>query len=208
MANCKKTILLFCFCVLSVGAFSQKCNLVSAVSKYDALSAEDTASGVGDDGIYTIREPEVFLNVKDKQRYSCRNLSDFNLRTAWVMDTSEQSKVVVSYKFDLSAASGKEKAFRITKLFIVNGYRKSALVWVSNSRVRYVNMSIGNRLVGRVELADTYKMQSVDVTKLNMVAFWGKVLEVSLTFDGFYAGTKFPNDIAISEIKFEGERFQ
>lgn len=154
----RKIILVTCLSLLSIKGITQKCNLVSVVSKTDIFNDDDTAYGVGDDGIYTIHEPEVTINSKDNSRYSCRHLADYNLRTAWVFNTASQGKLRVNYRFDLTGIAAGKKAFQILTLAVCNGYRKSAFLWEANSRARYVNVWVGEREVGRVELKDTYKL--------------------------------------------------
>lgn len=85
-------------------------------------------------------------------------------------------------------------------------YRKSLQVWNNNSRVKQLNILVNKKLVGQVELMDTYKCQFIDLEKLDIVAYFGKTLDITLQCNGFYPGSKYVNDVAISEVIFDGKR--
>lgn len=203
----KRTLLLLallCYTVTDKVA-AQVLKLVSKVALSDTMNKEDVAYGVGDDGIYNFNEPVVTVNIPDNVKYPCRNLADFNLQTAFVFDTSQEKGLEVSYQFKL-AASSVRPAFKVTTLSLFNSYRKSLQTWNNNSRVRELSILVNKKPVAQVALKDTYKGQFIDLKKLKIVAWFGKTLEITLRFNGFYPGDKYVNDIAVSEIIFDGER--
>lgn len=88
---------------------------------------------------------------------------------------------------------------KINGLYLFNGYRKSFKHWRENSRVKKLFITMNHEPFLILELADTYKMQSIDsktisLKKIKTMRF--KILEV-------YQGEKY-NDTGISEIRLEG----
>jgi hypothetical protein len=180
------------------------------VSKYDKTfycSEEDM--GVGDDGIYNLQNPSFTTNVIEKIEYPISNISDWDLKKAFVFDKNLNNKnKSIFVEFNIPHFKGKElKLFSISSIFIYNGYRKSKDIWQNNSRIKSMKLYVNNDYCGIINLFDTYILQIVEIDKLNIFYYSGKKLKFEFEIIDYYLGDKYPNDAAISEIELVGSNF-
>ncbi|RZK75516.1 MAG: hypothetical protein EOO85_13680 [Pedobacter sp.] len=133
--------------------------------------------------------PSNYLNYKPK------NAHDFSLRTAWI-EGSQGTGIgeYISYKFAKMSPP-------VTTVEIFNGYMKSEKTWKENSRVKQLTMFVNNKPYAQLNLKDITSRQIFTVGKLQ-----GITNDMVLKFQiaTIYKGSKYYNDVAISEIEFSG----
>jgi hypothetical protein len=204
MKNLVKAFVSFVFLLSTYNATGQSFpTFRTRVSPTDTFHLEhDSAFGVGDDGIYNIVEPTVKSSSQFKL-FKVENIHDFNLTTPWIEGKKEGGTgEYIEYTFDLTQLSGKERAFSINSLFLINGYRKDLKVWEQYTRVKKLKMYINNIPFAYILLMDTYKFQSV-----NFQDFWisnGDKKVIRFEILEVYPGAKYKN-VALSELEFSGK---
>jgi hypothetical protein len=155
------------------------------------------------------------LKPEGKIQYSAKNLSDYDLNTAWIEGKSGYGigeKVGFSFNFpENTEYGGAYQFYGIINLF--NGYCKSLDTWKQNSRVKHLKIYYNENPICLVELIDTWHFQSFDIgrffkykrEKKNMNAPFeikdGDKLSFEIT--EIYEGTKY-KDVSLSEFMAEG----
>jgi len=170
-------------------------------------------------GIWTMPIGDAFstseLKPQGQINYSIKNISDYNLNTAWIEGANhygigEKFGFVLNFP-DNTEYGGAYQFHGIVNLF--NGYCKSHETWEQNSRVRTLKVYYNDITVCIVELIDTWHFQYFDIWKFFKNKREDKYLDApfeikqgdSLTFEilDVYSGAKY-TDVAISEFMAEG----
>jgi hypothetical protein len=125
--------------------------------------------------------------------YSAENAHDFDLRTAWVGNTQNDT---IAFQFDLMGG------LSITEIHVYNGYAKSESLWKANSRVKRMAIYVDGQHAFDLELEDTYLGQVFQIPPISSIAE-GQKRTLQLVITGTYPGTKYV-DVCISEINFNG----
>ncbi len=134
------------------------------------------------------------LKAINKSAYKATNAHDFSLRTAWVAGGKNSSVgESITYRFP-------EKTPAITTIIIFNGYLKSNIVWSDNARVKTLKMYVNDKPYAMLNLKDTIAKQVFSVGNIQETK-GGLYLKFEII--EVYKGNKY-NDVAISEIEFEG----
>ena len=138
------------------------------------------------------------LSASRVSNYAAANIHDFDLQTAWVEGKEDYGiGEEIDIRFDKLG-----EHLKVTHIEINNGYCKSEKAWKENSRVKKLALYVEGKLLGNLNLADTYQKQIFDIGKLEgnskeKLTLTFRILEV-------YPGIKY-KDTAISEINFDGE---
>lgn len=128
-----------------------------------------------------------------KVKYGIENISDGNLKTAWIPKGNGIGESV-SFVF-------KKKHFADMKsttfwgLELINGYIKNKTVWQENSRVKKFRIEHNDKPLYEVQLADSMEVQLVNFKPFTIKP--GSI--VKLVILETYPGTRY-EDVAITEI--------
>ncbi len=170
-------------------------------------------------GIWTMPIGDAFstseLKPQGQINYSIKNLSDYDLNTAWIggkTDSGIGERFGFTFNFpENTEYGGAYQFYGIVNLF--NGYCKSLDTWQQNSRVRKLTVYYNDSPVCIVELIDTWHFQYFDIGKFFKYKRNKKYMDApfeikqgdKLTFEivDIYTGTK-NKDVAISEYMAEG----
>jgi hypothetical protein len=130
--------------------------------------------------------------------YTAANAHDFSLGTAWVCEGTGES-----ITFRINADEENEWEWEhgtVTTVFIYNGYQKSARTWRDNSRIKQFRLHINDKPYALLNLRDTTAVQCFDIGqhRAQRCALRFEITEV-------YRGNRWPNDVAVSEIEFDGD---
>lgn len=129
--------------------------------------------------------------------YGATNLTDFDLRTAWVEGTEGLG---IGERITIDVSTVIDENLNISELVIVNGYVKNRNIWEANSRIRKFKLFIDEEPKAILNLQDTDKYQKFDISKFVS----GKhKLTIMLEILDVIKGTKY-SDTAISEIFVKG----
>ena len=147
--------------------------------------------------VYHDESSTSFLTSSKDYSYGVDNLSDLDLRTAWVegMDGNGVGESI-TFEVETMDASG----ISIQELVIVNGYVKNQTVWKANARVKQFRLYIDGIPQAILHLRDVDNYQKFNIEPLvDGLAKFELKLEILEVFEGEkYA------DTAISEIFFKG----
>lgn len=131
----------------------------------------------------------------DKElNFKKENLSDNNLLTAWIPQNSNSGigeKIFFYFKANNP---------RMNTITIFNGYIKNQKLWVENSRVKTIKMSVNNSDFAILKLDDSPTSQTFHFEPLQNK---DRDLIITLEIMDIYQGKKW-NHTAISEITFDG----
>ena len=170
-------------------------------------------------GIWTMPIGDSFASSELKQQaqtnYSVKNLSDYDLNTAWVGGKSDYGigeQFGFTFNFPENTEYGGAYQF-YGKVNLFNGYCKSLESWRQNSRVKRLKVYYNNKPICIVQLVDTWHFQFFDIAKFFKYKrdkkFMNAPYEIKqgdkLTFEiiDVYKGVKY-KDVAISEFMAEG----
>jgi hypothetical protein len=217
-------ILLFAFIsLISLRTFAQELEIIAAkqIEKSSDIY-ENSIEGYKTNefwGIWTMPIGDAFstseLKAQGKINYSIKNVSDYDLNTAWIegkMDYGIGERFGFTFNFpENTEYGGAYQFYGIINLF--NGYCKSLETWQQNSRVRKLKVYYNDTPVCIVELIDVWHFQYFDIGKFFKFKRDKKYMDApyeikqgdKLTFEivDVYAGTKY-KDVAISEFMAEG----
>lgn len=127
------------------------------------------------------------LSPQAGNTYGPQNLFDGRLETAWVEGKQGQGAgewVVVELAAPLEIAA----------IQLLNGYHKNRDVFVKNSRVKGLKLSLSNGVTKTVELEDRDGIQEIKLPQGQAISW------VQLVLQSTYPGSKFA-DTAISELR-------
>jgi hypothetical protein len=170
-------------------------------------------------GIWTMPIGPAFSSSELKPQgminYSIKNISDYNLNTAWIPGNTENGvgeSFGFTFKFPENTAYGGAYQF-FGQINLFNGYCKSLDVWQKNSRVKKLRVYFNNKAICDIELIDTWHFQIVDIGKFFKYKRQNKYMDApyevkqgdKLTFKilEVYPGDKYKN-VALSEFMAEG----
>jgi len=134
------------------------------------------------------------LKAVKQLNYGATNAHDFSLRTAWVAGGKANGiGESITYQFAKGTPA-------ITTIEIFNGYMKSEHAWKDYARVKKLKMYLNSKPYAILSLKDVTSKQIFKVGKLHGTdAEWFLKFEIAEVFKG----GKY-NDVAISELEFEG----
>ena len=135
------------------------------------------------------------LAPEGKFNYKAENAHDFDLFTAWV-PSNKKSAIGEKINFYFEANSP-----RVNEIIIWNGCIYNTELWKMNSRVAKFRLLINGTPTAILELADTDSTQSFSIDPVRSTK---GDLVLTLEIMAIYEGTKFKNDVVISEINFSG----
>lgn len=144
------------------------------------------------------------LPPNNENTYTSENIQDYDLNTAWMTSGIGE---FIEFKLDYFPGEN-SKAYQFHGICnVFNGYCKSFVKWTENSRVKKMKVYFNNIPVCFVNLLDTWKFQTFDISKS---LFTDKFKQISrpkniLKFEivEIYKGTKF-KDVGFSEFLCEG----
>lgn len=130
--------------------------------------------------------------------YIAKNLHDYDVRTAWVEGVEGCGEnEEIQFTFNMYPN------LKVTTIEIFNGYCKDVETWKKNGRVKELQLSVDDTIIGILHCKDTYMGQSFEIGE-----FHCKSKEDTMTFKltilSTYPGDKY-DDTAISEINFDGK---
>lgn len=99
--------------------------------------------------------------------YSIENISDLNLNTAWIEGEKDYG-IGVSIQFEFHYGDNEKygSAYQFQGICVVfNGYCKSEKTWKENSRVKKLKVYIDNTPICYVNLIDTWRFQTFDISR-------------------------------------------
>lgn len=127
--------------------------------------------------------------------YKPEHIHDFDLRTAWSEGIDNPIGVELVMRIPV------KNPLRLTDITIYNGYCKSEAIWKANGRVKEMLLYANGRLLGTLELEDTYHGQTFELGSLAGDAN-GYVVLKFVVYD-VYPGDQY-DDVCISEINLDG----
>lgn len=148
------------------------------------------------------------LKSSRSNNYSVNNLSDDDIRTAWVEGVKGYGiGEYIAFEFPYTAA-------RANQCIIINGYAKDETTWKNNSRVKSFNVYEDDKLIATINLKDTRAIQEFNLPHPipHRPDNYNRILSetsnqpaVMLKFviREVYKGNKY-DDTAISEFIFDG----
>ena len=138
-----------------------------------------------------------FLASNNNYTYESGNLTDLDLRTAWV-EGVDGNGIGESITFKVETIEAAD--IQIQELVIVNGYVKNRALWKANSRVKKFKLYIDGTPKAILNLRDVDNYQKFNVQRfVNGLTKFELKLEIMEVIEGDkYA------DTAISEIFFKG----
>ncbi|MEO0895458.1 MAG: hypothetical protein AAFY71_03490 [Bacteroidota bacterium] len=128
--------------------------------------------------------------------YEAKNLTDRDLRTAWV-EGLEGYGIGASFSYPMEMSRRETK--NLFNIAIYNGYAKSPLAWKNNSRVKTLRLFCNDYAVCDLELEDNRKLQHFDVREFRFM--WGNNPVFRFEILDVYKGAKY-DDTALSELAF------
>ncbi|VBB43665.1 hypothetical protein TRIP_D200014 [uncultured Paludibacter sp.] len=134
------------------------------------------------------------LKGDNQVNYKKENLSDNNLLTAWIPENTNSG---IGEKINFYFKTNNPRVNTIT---IFNGYMKNQKLWIENSRVKTIKISVNGADFAILRLQDSPTSQSFHFKPLQNK---DKDLIITLEITEIYNGKKW-NDTAISEITFDG----
>lgn len=135
-------------------------------------------------------------------QYDVSQLRDGSFETAWVEGTDGYG-IGEFLEFTYDRISDSSSTYMITRLEIINGYRKNNKIWEANSRVKTLKMYLNDEPYALIELQDTPQIQVVDLDRIDLIPL--KITTVKLEILDVYKGSKY-KDTAISELLFNIEK--
>ncbi len=132
--------------------------------------------------------------------YSAQNAHNFNYREAWAEGVEGVGiGECLIYTFE-------EKAPRITRFIIANGYVKSEKAWRENSRVKTLRVYINDEHFATLHLQDERSEQEFSIDPIGKGPEAGRERvdwELKFEIAEVYQGAKY-DDTVISELYFDG----
>lgn len=199
-------VIIFCLSILNISNQNLTPTVKMSVAENTVFGtkAEETCFGCGDCSIYCQLENKYkisassYLQKKGRNAFDLSKIDDNNLQTAW-FEGKLGDGIGEWFVFNFEKSNLSESSAAINGLYLFNGYRKSLKDWNENARIKKLLMSVNEQEFLILELADTYKQQSVDFEQIklkDLKSIYFKILEV-------YKGKKY-SDAGLSEIKFVG----
>lgn len=148
--------------------------------------------------------------------YGAKNISDFDIKTAWVAKLNPNEDVWLEFCFNDEPNhpfiyAGTYKFMGMC--YICNGYCKSRKLWEANSRVKSMDVYLNENKICTVVLLDTWKFQKIDLSEFfknkrdlkNLNAQYEIQSGDKLSFHiaELYSGSKY-TEFAISEFLCKG----
>jgi hypothetical protein len=136
-------------------------------------------------------------------------LNDYNLQTAFQSKGFESIKAdTIGIITDFSSMKSKKRevAVIIKDLSIYNGYRKDIKNWNNSIKVKDIAISYHNKCIGTATLANTAKMQWVDLGVNSISLFKGNVDTIKVIVKSVYPSSKKTTNYSLSELKLNGVR--
>ena len=175
----------------------------SIVNTNDERSTGDKTFREKEDGIYNVLLPEVQAS-SELRGFESPNRPDYiqdaDLTAAWITGKAGVGEYV-DIIFDLTENLDTDSALSVNSFFIINGYRLSQELWRNYSRAKKMKMFINGEAVAYINLADTYKYQTVLIPEHWIMYSQKAVIRFEIV--ELYPGDKFPN-VAIGELQFMG----
>lgn len=142
----------------------------------------------------------------NKVTYVSENIEDYDLNTAWMAPCFGIGEFV-EFKIDYFPGYN-SKAYQFYGICnVFNGYCKSFALWKENSRVKKLKVYFNNIPVCFVNLIDTWKFQTFDISKFLLTDKFKHISESEniLKFEivEVYKGIKY-KDVGFSEFLCEG----
>ncbi len=138
------------------------------------------------------------LNATKQFNYNVENLKTFRNKeivTAWV-EGVEGNGIGERIACKIIDTIGSGEPWKLNFEFtIVNGYAKNSRVWKQNNRVQTFNVYRNSKLISKVHLQDTPKVQKINLINNQSNLVTGDILEFEII--AVYHGAKY-NDTAIS----------
>lgn len=130
--------------------------------------------------------------------YGSDNLSDLDLRTAWVEGTDGYG-IGESITYNIEMLDAPDIVLK--EIVIVNGYVKNQSAWINNSRVKKMRLIVNGKPKAILKLSDVANYQIFDIEKY---VTGSKKLNLKLKILEVTKGDKYA-DTAITEIFFKGD---
>jgi hypothetical protein len=137
--------------------------------------------------------------------YGPQNLSDLDLKTAWVEGANGLGKGVTLTFICAEALPTSIRDFN-GELEIFNGYCKSEKTWQANGRVQRLRVSVNGQPLCHIALQDTWQYQHVDLSHLitGEAHRTGAVIlkaddQLQFEIEAAYPGESY-EDVALSEL--------
>jgi hypothetical protein len=147
--------------------------------------------------------PEISASSHLKgNNYIPKKTHDFDFRTAWIEGVKGNGKgEFLEYRFELPPSLEKPDDFGVNELIIINGYRKSEVLWKANGRVKTLKMYVNGIETLLIQLSDTFHPQTIEFPHVSLKPGTETVFKFEII--DVYAGSKY-QDVAISELLFDG----
>ncbi len=190
--------------------------LAAGIKKKESLSSteqqllakyDDTKTSIWDiygegDDWSNLNRPENIeatseLKPQNNTVYLAMNAYDISFKNAWIEGVSGYGVgEAITYTFKPDSA-------KIDTILIYNGYFASKELWLANSRVKRLKLSINNESYCILELQDSMAEQKF---KVDLSKWYDQKTSRTLRFEimEVYQGEKY-DDTAITEIYFSGE---
>jgi hypothetical protein len=141
------------------------------------------------------------LKPDGKASYEAKNLNDAKLSTAWCEGVDGPG---VGESITIKLDGQQSHPIWQGRLAIMNGYSSGEKVWKKNGRIKSLKVSIDDKPVATVHLADAMGQQSIDLTKIVPDGLIKRDSAIKLEIAEVYtAGTK-DQDTCVSELRVSG----
>jgi hypothetical protein len=203
---------LFIFIWINIGTAAHGAAVLptyTATVKYNdriASVEEETEWSLGCSSIYCAVNYQINVSTQmpgggtsdaENDRYGGNSLKDFDLTNPWLATkgVGEYFEYVVTEK----NRPQNRPNLGFTEFYIFSGHRKNIGLWQLYSRPKKLKMYVNNEPYAYINLANTYKQQSVQFAPIGLA---GKATSVKFEIVEVYAGKK--PQVAIAEIAFDG----
>jgi hypothetical protein len=174
-----------------------------SVSISDSINAdEDAEFGVGDDGLFTAREPQFFSNGNEAP-----GLSDYNLQSAWHDQFNGSSPDTLMAVIAFTGFDQPDTAILINEMFLFNGDRKNLNSWQGSGKIKNIRILFHEQCIGTAVLENTLKMQTINLKNNQIPIKSGMIDTIKIIVAGLHGSSKKSTNYSISEIGFSGIRY-
>ena len=189
---------------------NQQDSLLVTTARYDTLNpATDSLYGVGDDDLFTARDPEMYKVKDGKWKEVSDLINDYDLTTCIEGQLgpgqSDTFSIIIAFE-GIANNPDTDTNGIVNTIDIFNGNRKSLSFWEKSGKVKDIQIWHNSTFQGAARLRNTYKCQSVNL-KHPVPLLSGQADTFSIIIQSCYSSTQQENyKYAISEIKPDGER--
>lgn len=183
-----------------------------SIYKQDIINPKDDSNyGVGDDDLFSADDFSVIKVKNGKAENVTSKLNDYNLLSAYKgflkPDEFDTLDVIIFFK-GLTHLKSADTLICIKSIDFFNGNRASLSAWKKSGRVEEIALYHNRACLGRANMANTFKCQSISFGSSNFVYNRrGQRDTIRVVLKSLYKNSVLPSSYSISELKLNGIKF-